>query len=228
MTLLHDDGTRPDLPSSVGESVETTLTVAFGGLRLEQSDDVLPARPWTAAQSRWAAHLARTLDDGPALELYAGAGQIGLELARLTGRPVVQVDASAEACRLARRNADRNGLGHLVVVRHQPVAVTLRPPRPFALVLADPPYVPTSDVDRYPDDPRHAIDGGPDGLGHLRELLRVLPRYLTPTTPVLVQLRGSPQADRLRELIVDQEVPVEVAEVRSYGPDRAVALLLPR
>lgn len=212
-------------PISAGEGGDEV--VAFGGLQIGVHPDVLAPRPWTVAQSRWAARLAGDLPDGPVLELYAGGGQIGLEVARLTGRPVVQVEASAVACQLAYRNAVRNGLDRLVTIRQTRVGTPFRR-RPFALVLADPPYVPLAEVDRYPEDPRRAIDGGPDGLDHLRHLVRALPRYLTPTTPVLVQVRGAHQAQELGALLRRQGSPLLLAEVHAHGPDRAVARLAPR
>src|SRR5213078_2899209 len=86
------------------------LTVAFDG-------SVLRPRPWTVAQGEWAAELALspaaraapTAPPGSLLELCCGAGQIGLVAAVLSGRPLVQVDASETACRFARMNADAAG-----------------------------------------------------------------------------------------------------------------------
>jgi release factor glutamine methyltransferase len=219
MTLLRGSPSPEDA---------TTDLVRFGGLQVELDPDVLEPRPWTVAQARWGARLAEARPDGPALELYAGGGQIGLELARLTGRPVVQVEASAAACHVAWRNAQRNGLDHLVTVRNMRVGTPLRERRRFAVVLADPPYVPGDDVARYPDDPRAAIDGGPDGLDEVRQLIRALPRYLAADTPVLLQLRGAGQVDELQQLLAKQRAPLRVVEVRSHGPDRAVARLRPR
>jgi release factor glutamine methyltransferase len=210
------------IDSTSGTTASDGALERFGGLVIERSDEVLAPRPWTAAQSRWAARRASRLDEGPALELYAGGGQIGLEFVRLTGRPLVQVEASAAACRLARRNADRNGLGHLVTIRHTRVGSPLGP---FALVLADPPYVPSSETTQFPDDPLLAIDGGDDGTAQIRDLVRALPRYLAPTTPVLIQVHGPAQARQLPQLLSDGEVPLRVDEIRAHGPHRAVVLL---
>src|SRR5690606_28573445 len=124
MTLLSE-------PSPAAEDADR---VRFGGLDVEVHPDVLVPRPWTVAQARWGAQLAHGLAAGPVLELYAGGGQIGLELARLTGRHLVQVDASGAACQLAWRNAARNHLDHLVIVRHMRVGTPLRRARGFALV----------------------------------------------------------------------------------------------
>ena len=40
----------------------------------------------------------------------------------------------------------------------------LAPDERFALVIADPPWVPRAETGRFPEDPLLAIDGGDDGL----------------------------------------------------------------
>ncbi|MGA8992804.1 MAG: methyltransferase, partial [Nocardioidaceae bacterium] len=70
-----------------------TETMGFGGLAIAFDDRVLRPRPWTLAQSAWAAELAATVPAGPALELCSGAGHIGLAFAATSGRRLVMVDA---------------------------------------------------------------------------------------------------------------------------------------
>ena len=53
-------------------------TATFGTLSIDFDDRVLEPRPWTAAQSTWAADLMRGAPAGPVLEVCAGAGHIGL------------------------------------------------------------------------------------------------------------------------------------------------------
>ena len=109
-------------------------------------------------------------DPGPILELHCGAGHIGQATAAWSGRTIVQIDDDLAACEWARRNAAANGVD--ADVRHTAIE-SLPADAAYALVLADPPYVPTDDVHRFDDDPRHAIDGGPDGLDGLRACLPV-------------------------------------------------------
>mgnify|MGYP006200852771 CR=1 FL=1 len=92
-------------------------TLSFGPLRIAYDDRVLEPRPWTFAQSQWAAEILRDTPPGPILELCSGAGQIGLAAALLTGRDVVLVDASEAACEISVRNAADAGLGGRVEVR---------------------------------------------------------------------------------------------------------------
>src|SRR4051794_20079115 len=136
----------------------------FGPLVVEYDARVLPPRPWTLEQSRWAAELCAETDGAPLLELCAGAGQIGLAAAVLANRDLVQVEADAVAAGYARANAVRAGWSGRVEVRTKRLEEALRPGEVFPLVLADPPYLPTADIGRWPEDPRTAIDGGRDGL----------------------------------------------------------------
>jgi release factor glutamine methyltransferase len=224
MSAFVDDAPR-DRPPSARRDRGPDGLVEFGGLQIDRRPGVLAPRPWTLAQSQWAARLARSLPAGPVLELHAGAGQIGLEVARLSGRHVVQVDRSVEACEAARANADGNGLGHRVTVRNLHISAPLGRHDGFALVLADPPYVPSDEVDRFPEDPTTAIDGGDDGLAGVREVVEIVPGYMRRESVALVQVRGRTQAEALDDLLRETLSPLRLLETRTYGPDRAIVAL---
>jgi methylase of polypeptide subunit release factors len=169
----------------------------FGPLAISYDERILAPRPWTAQQSRWAAELAATAPAGPILELCAGAGQIGLLAVSLCPRALVCVDSAAVACDYARRNAAAAGLADLVEVRQQRLEEAVAAGERFAMVLADPPWVPSDDIGRFPEDPPASIDGGPDGLDGARSCLRVAARHLLPGAPVLLQLGGWHQVTAL-------------------------------
>ncbi|GAC1532095.1 MAG: hypothetical protein NVS3B12_09240 [Acidimicrobiales bacterium] len=200
-------------PSGVKRSV-----LDFGPVRIDYDETVIEPRPWTLHQSEWAAEAARGLGDGPILELCSGAGQIGLAAAVLSDRDLVQVDASADACRLARVNAETAGRGGRVEVRNSTIDGAVSEAERFALVLADPPYVPTRQVGGF-DDPRHAIDGGDDGLDLLVGCCVIAARHLLPGGILSIQLWGAHQAAQL-----GSRIPACLAggELRSFAPDRAV------
>lgn len=192
-----------------------TRTLEFGPLRIAYDDRVLEPRPWTFAQSRWAADLLESAPPGPVLELCSGAGQIGLAAALLSGRDVVLVDASEAACEISVRNAADAGLGGRVEVRHGPMDTVLREDERFALVLADPPYIPSADTGTFPEDPLTAIDGGGDGLDLARLCLSVAAAHLDAGHEVLLQLRDLAQAEQLAtELRDGPGVPLEYVDAR--------------
>jgi methylase of polypeptide subunit release factors len=211
--------------------VTRTRTIVLDGLHVEWDERVLEPRPWAVEQARWAAQILPQLPEGPLLELCTGSGYIGLLAAMGTDRRGVLVDADEAACALAARNAATAGLAHRVVVHRERAtgAALDAEPGPFALVLADPPYLPSSEVRRYPDDPEHAVDGGPDGLAVLRDVLGTSAAVLHPSGACLLQLRGGAQADQVaRALETDwSDIVLQPTELREFGPDRAVLRLDP-
>jgi release factor glutamine methyltransferase len=170
----------------------------FGPLRIAFDDRVLRPRPWTTAQSEWAAELLRDAPAGPVLELCAGAGHIGLLAVLRSSRPLVCVDVNPVACAYTVRNAAAAGLAGRVEVREGRMDEVVSDHERYALVIADPPWVPSAEVWRWPDDPPGAIDGGPDGLAVARRCLEVAVRHLVAQGAVLLQLGSVEQADDLR------------------------------
>nr|WP_277602220.1 class I SAM-dependent methyltransferase [Nocardioides sp. KC13] len=165
------------------------------------------------------------MPDGPMLELCSGAGQIGLLAAAMVGRRLVCVDADPAACAFTRANAERAGLAHLVDVREGSMDHALDPHERFVLVIADPPWVPTAQVRRYPEDPRTAIDGGADGMLVATTCLDTTARHLSPGGAAVLQLGTTDQADRVRQLVEGSDLSVQ--EVRGW-PGEGVLVHLAR
>jgi methylase of polypeptide subunit release factors len=185
----------------------------FGPLTIAFDERVLAPRPWTVLQSEWAAALSPELPPGPILELCAGAGQIGLLTARLTGRPLVQVERCPIAAAFATRNAHTAGVRDYEM-RVTPITSAAFAGETFPLIVADPPYLPTSEIALFPDDPAHAIDGGSDGMRFVHECIDVAASHLASGGAMLLQVRGPAQANC-----------VHAAAVRAHDDERAVALL---
>jgi release factor glutamine methyltransferase len=203
-----------------------TAQVRFGPLEIDYDARVLTPRLWTLLQSEWAAALAAEAEPGPILELCAGAGHIGLAAAVRAGRDLVQVEADAVAAGFAVRNAANAGWSARTQVRVSDLRTALHPNERFPVVIADPPYLPTEQVQRWPADPPAAIDGGPDGLELVRVCIRVAADHLAPTGVVLLQVAGARQADEVAELVRrDASLGLQRTEVRSVDDERAVLVL---
>lgn len=206
---------RPDLDPQIGRSV------VFGHLPIAFDDRVLRPRPWTVAQSRWAAELLRSVRAPAAvLELCAGAGHIGLlALAMADALPVrlVTVDVNPVACEYIRRNAETAGLAERVDVRLGRIDDALAADERFDVVIADPPWVPQSETGGYPDDPLVAIDGGVDGLEVVRDCIRACERHLVPGGSVVLQLGSNDQVVRIQDHLRLTASPLSTQDVRSFG-----------
>ena len=147
---------------------------------------------------------------GPVLEICSGAGHIGLLAVTLAPRSLVCVDADPTACSYLRRNAAAAGLR--VDVREGRMDAVLDQHEEFAVIIADPPWVPTGDTARFPEDPVGAIDGGADGLDLVRSCLVVIERHLAVAGSAVLQT-GPDQAERVVDMVAGYD-ELAVIEVR--------------
>jgi methylase of polypeptide subunit release factors len=204
-------------------------TMTFGQLVVRFDERVLRPRPWTLAQSRWAADLMPDLPPGRLLELCAGVGHMGLLLASLVARDLVLVDADAIACDHALFNAGLADLRVDVDVRHGPLDTMIGEDERFALILADPPWVPSTETSRFPNDPVFAIDGGPDGLGLARTCVEVIDRHLAAGGVGILQLGDEDQAARIGGHLRGRPgIGLRIEEVRTVAGANGVLVKLVR
>ena len=202
-------------------------SMEFAGLELSFDDRVLRPRLWTIAQSTWAAELLQDAPPGPVLELFAGVGHIGLAALAGSGRHLVMVDLNPVACEFARGNIDAAGAGSRAEIREGRIDEVLDAEETFALVIADPPWVPTSGVEQFPDDPTIAIDGGEDGLDLARVCCDVIDRHLHANGSAILQLGSTDQADQLQHHLTDVlGSGLRVVETRAF--ERGVLVRLSR
>jgi methylase of polypeptide subunit release factors len=202
-------------------------TMRFGQLVVRFDERVLRPRPWTLAQTLWAADLSDDLPAGRILELCAGVGHMGLALASLVTRELVLVDADAAACDHAAFNAATADLAVPVEVRHGQVDAMIGPDERFALILADPPWVPSHDTARYPDDPVFAIDGGPDGLDVARTCVDVIGRHLHVGGAAVLQLGTEHQAARIEGYLdAHPSLGLRIEETRTMAGANGVLVQL--
>ncbi|KAA0892050.1 peptide chain release factor N(5)-glutamine methyltransferase [Oryzomonas rubra] len=175
-------------------------TQEFCGLEFEVSPDVLIPRHDTETLVTEA--LARSPEARSVLDIGTGSGCIAVALAHsLPNAAVTAIDISPAALEMARRNAERNGatVEFLAGSLLEPVAG-----RSFDLIVSNPPYIPSTDIDRLePEvrdfDPRGALDGGADGLDLYRILIPGAPAHLNPSGWLLVEV-GIGQAPAVAEL----------------------------
>ena len=94
----------------------------------------------------------------------------------------------------------------------------------FALVTADPPWVPRAHTGRFPDDPLLAIDGGDDGLDLARLCLTVADAHLAEESSVLLQLGTEEQVSEIAAW-ASERVRLRVTDSRPHGTRGVVARL---
>ncbi len=203
----------------------TKQRASFGPIDVVFDDDcVLAPRPWTLLQSAMAVERARTGTPETILELHCGAGHIGQAAAAWLRRPIVQVDDDPVCCGWSVDNAARNGIRSLVMCANTNALPI--PPTSCALVIADPPYVPSSETARYPEDPQHSIDGGDDGLDGIRATLVAVAPVLRREGRLLLQVRGPAQAESASALAALVHPELRAVGVAIAADDRAVVEFL--
>jgi release factor glutamine methyltransferase len=152
---------------------------------------VLIPRPETEHLVEEAVAFLKTRPQPTALDVGAGSGAIaGTIAAEVPNAFVDATDASLDALAVAAENIRRLNVADRVTLHHGDL--TQRVDRKtFDAIVANLPYVPTSDIAHAPDpvsfEPRAALDGGPDGLDLYRRLLPALRRLVKPAALVLLE-----------------------------------------
>ena len=198
----------------------------FHGLTIRYNDEVLEPRPWTEAQSGWAADLLDDAPEGPVLELCAGVGHIGLGAVQHSARKLVMVDFNPVAQRYAQQNATANGLIEQVEFRLARMEEALAASERFGLIIADPPWVPSEETSKFPADPLTAIDGGDDGLDLARLCIDLMNQHLADGGTALLQLGNTQQVEQIDAYAAQLPAgSLRVAETRSFDDGVLVRLI---
>ena len=138
------------------------------------------------------------------LDLGTGSGCIALTLSlELPKAHVVAADVSEDALLVARKNAERLGVGGRVKLIQSDWFSALGGER-FDLIVSNPPYIATADDHLSQGDlrfePRIALVSGADGLGDIRHIVANAHAHLRPGGLILVE-HGYDQAERIAVLL---------------------------
>ncbi len=176
----------------------------FHGLELEVNANVLIPRSDTEVVTEAAIAFLGDRREARVLDLCTGSGCIGLAIAAaVPDCRVVLADIDRRALMLARRNALRTKLSQRVLALE---ADALAPPSRqlgmFDLIVSNPPYVPTEELERLDAsvrdyEPWTALDGGADGLDFYRAIFARWPVLLKADGCLALEC-GEGQSETLR------------------------------
>lgn len=166
------------------------------------------------------------------LDLCTGSGCIAAAIAQqLSSAVVVAVEQSEQAIAYARRNFEALGLADRITLLEGDLYQPLKgqpDPRPFDLIVANPPYIasaviPTLDANVRDYEPMEALDGGADGLDPHRRILADAPAHLSDIGQVFLEIAYD-QGDKALELAQGISGLADARILKDYGGrDRVLA-----
>ncbi|MCS7336774.1 MAG: peptide chain release factor N(5)-glutamine methyltransferase [Verrucomicrobiae bacterium] len=182
-----------------------TGSANFCGLELVVNRHVLIPRPETEllAQKGWEFLLNCGVEQPKALDFGTGSGCIAIALAVHCQRAEVwAIDCSEAALGVAKLNAERHGVLDRIRFVASDGFDALPAELRLDLIISNPPYIPSSQIERLQPEvrdyePRQALDGGHDGLDYFRKLAAGAAPLLKPGGVLMVEL-GDGAADATR------------------------------
>ena len=160
----------------------------FLGLDIEVTRDSLIPRPETEELVLECERLlkAAQIPAPKILEIGTGTGCVAIALAQLLPQATVfATDVGDKILELARRNALAHHVGNRIRFVREDLFSGKQGLRGWAdLLVSNPPYIPTRDLDSLEPEvlcePRLALDGGKDGLDAIRAIVSAAPGLLKP------------------------------------------------
>ena len=142
------------------------------------------------------------------LDIGTGSGNIAIALAKhIQECEVTAVDFSQGCLDLAALNAKMNSVQNKIQFIQSDVFSSLKAEHfhgSFDVIVSNPPYIPTSQMDFLPQDVRHepplALDGGEDGLDFYRRIFQECGAFLKPNGLLIVEIGGD-QAGALKDIL---------------------------
>lgn len=197
--------------------------VRFFGLRFRVGRDALIPRPETEELLEHVLRLAPRDRDVRCIDLGTGTGVIAVCLARyLRQSHVTAVDISPAALRLAEENARLNDVAERITFLQSDWFETVS--GRFDLVVSNPPYVATGEIDRLQEEvrvhePRVALDGGAQGVERIEALIGAVRERVLPGGAVLLEI-GHGQSERVTALLRDAGLENVCVETDLAGVER--------
>lgn len=198
-TWVKERGKRLPLAYIIGHQ-------PFLGLKIDVTPDSLIPRPETEELVLECERLMKPVAAPKIVDLGTGTGCIAIALAQLLPQATVfATDVSDKALALAQRNALAHHVSGRVRFLREDLFGDKPGPRGWAdLVVSNPPYIPSKDVDRLEPEvlkePRLALDGGPDGLDAIRAIVPAALKLLKPGGLLALEL-GEKQGPAVAKLM---------------------------
>ncbi len=149
-------------------------------------------------------------------DLCTGSGCIGLSLLMYGDiEKMTLMDISCGALKMAQKNAELHGLSNMCEFIEGDITKEM-PKRKFDLIVSNPPYIPSKDIEALSEEvkkePMLALDGGDDGLDIIRFLIGDGLSYLKENGAMLIEF-GYDQGEIMDTLLRQKR---DTGSIKSY------------
>ena len=197
-------------------------TQPFCGLDIRVTPDVLTPRPETEELVELAAGAFDRRGRYEFVDMCTGSGCIAVALAhKFPNSTVLAVDKSEAALRVAQENIHAHRLQDRIQLLQSDVWENVM--GTFDLIISNPPYIPTADLDgltrEVKHEPRLALDGGADGYAVTRPLCVAADGYLKPGGLLALELckgQAWPLARGLAEIGWKADVKKDIFNIERF------------
>jgi release factor glutamine methyltransferase len=202
----------------------------FWSLPFRVNPDVLIPRPETEVLLETVLEfLGSPETEVRVLDLGTGSGAIAVALAREFDLiKIVATDSSMAAVKLAQENASLNQVESKIhFVCADMFSAFSSVSRKFAVVATNPPYVSHTEFSELPREirdyePRHALNGGPDGLAAIKHIIKEAPAVLSQGGALIMEMGGD-QTESVSALVRDSQRYARYQIIKDYsGLDRVL------
>ena len=184
----------------------------FMKLKFIVNKDVLIPQPDTEILVEEVLKILKKIDNPVVLDLCTGSGAIAVSIAKYV--PNVQIlatDISKKALEIAKQNAKLNGVANNIVFVQSNLFDRIKADK-FDVIVSNPPYIPTDEIDELPKDvqqePKTALDGGKDGLDFYRKIAKQGYKMLNRQGYLALEI-GYNQKEDVKKIIGEQKRYVE-------------------
>jgi release factor glutamine methyltransferase len=167
---------------------------------------------------------------GRILDLGTGCGAIAVAIAReLEGVAVWASDVSQDALDMARRNAIKHGVeGRIEFVLSDLWQNLSNQELTFDVIVSNPPYIKSEAMDSLPPEvrdyePRHALDGGEEGMRYIRDIIQEAPRHLNPGGWILLEMDPD-QTNKALGMIEASNSYLKMVRLKDYSHNHRVVM----
>lgn len=179
----------------------------FWSLPFYVMSDVLIPRPETEflLDRVFALVDQKNLRSSEILDLCCGSGVIAIVLAKETGKTVTAVDLSLKALEVCKKNCNRHSVTDLVEPLQGDLLSQFCGNKMFSLIVSNPPYIRSADIanslapEVADNEPHMALDGGEDGLDHIKRIRLDLSKVLRPGGQFFMEI-GADQGRAVSDL----------------------------